>query len=291
MSVPSWPVRVLKGLVLLVCCALVILPFLSVVSTSLASPKQVNAAGGFVLWPDNPTLETYQAILAGGVVTRALIVSISITVIGTVLSLACTTLLAFSLSRPGTWAHKKILLFVLCTLFFSPGMIPTFLMVKELGLLNNYAALIVPVLVNAFNVVIIRAFFLELPGEIIDSARIDGANDLRILTHVVLPVSKAVLSVIGLFYAVAYWNAFFNALLYLNDQSKWPLQLVLRTYVVNNVALDATTQAGGGAVLVQPPQQSLQMAILVLALIPILLVYPFLQRHFIKGVLTGAIKG
>lgn len=290
-TAPSAPARLLKGIVLLLCCAVVVLPFLSVVSTSLAGPNQVNAAGGFVLWPEHPTLDTYQALLAGGVVTRALVVSILITTIGTLLSLACTTLLAYSLSRPGTFGHKKILLAVLFTLFFAPGMIPTFLMVKELGLLNTYASLILPVLINAFNVVVIRAFFLELPSELIDSARMDGAGDVRILTHVVLPLSKAALSVIGLFYAVAYWNSFFSALLYLNDQSKWPLQLVLRTYVVNNVALDTAGQATTGAPIVQPPIQSLQMAILVLALVPILLVYPFLQRHFIKGVLTGAIKG
>jgi multiple sugar transport system permease protein/putative aldouronate transport system permease protein len=129
---------------------------------------------------------------------------------------------------------------------------------------------------------------MRLPGALIDSARIDGASEATILRRVVLPLSKAAMAVIGLFYAVGYWNAFFNALLYINDSSKWPLQLVLQTYVVNNAEI-GTGQLAPGSVL--PPQQSLQMAILVVSIVPILLVYPFLQRHFAKGVLTGAVKG
>jgi putative aldouronate transport system permease protein len=134
-----------------------------------------------------------------------------------------------------------------------------------------------------------RAFFMGLPHELLESARIDGAGELTILRRLVLPLSRAVLAVIGLFYAVSYWNAFFNALLYMNDTTKWPLQLVLRTYVVNNAPIGVNQLAGSGEAL--PPQQSIQMAILVISIVPILLVYPFLQRHFAKGVLTGAVKG
>jgi multiple sugar transport system permease protein/putative aldouronate transport system permease protein len=179
-----------------------------------------------------------------------------------------------------------MLMLLLGALLFTPGIIPSYLIVKQLGLLNSYWSLIVPSAVNAFNVIVMRAFFLELPVELIESARIDGAGDLTILRRIVLPLSKAVIAVIGLFYAVGYWNAFFNALLYINDNDKWPLQLVLRTYVVNNSQLGG--YAGTEAI---PPQQSLQMAILVISVVPILLVYPFLQRHFTKGVLTGAVKG
>lgn len=288
-SPPGVTIRALKGVVLLACCALVILPFVAVVATSLADPAQINASGGYVLWPDNPTLDAYRAIFAGGVVTRALLVSTGITVVGTVLSLACTTLLAYSLSRPGTFASQPLLLMVLFTLLFSPGMIPSYLIVKQLGLLDSYWSLILPVLVNGFNVIVIRSFFLDLPRDLIDSARIDGAGEFQILTRIVLPLSKAVLAVIGLFYAVAYWNSFFSALLYLNDTAKWPLQLVLRTYVVDNVNLGVDQLDISGEV--PPPQQSLQMAILVISLVPITLVYPFLQRHFAKGVLIGAVKG
>jgi putative aldouronate transport system permease protein len=285
---PSLPVRGVKGLVLTVCCAVVAVPFVGVISTSLATQKQITDSGGFVVIPAQVTLAAYRAIFAGGVVTRALGVSAFITVTGTAISLVCTAGLAYALSRPRSFGHKPLLMLVLFALLFTPGIIPSYLVVKEFGLLNSYWSLIVPTAVNAFNVIVLRAFFMGLPPALIDSARIDGASEATILRRVVLPLSKAAMAVVGLFYAVGYWNAFFNALLYINDTSKWPLQLVIQTYVVNNAEL-GTGQLAPGEVL--PPQQSLQMAILVVSVVPILLIYPFLQRHFAKGVLTGAVKG
>ncbi|HSZ41894.1 MAG TPA: carbohydrate ABC transporter permease [Trebonia sp.] len=285
---PSVAMRGVKGLVLTICCAVVIIPFVGVISTSLATQQQVTDAGGFVIIPDHVTIAAYRAIFAGGVVTRAIGVSVFITVVGTALSLTCTAMLAYALSRPRSFAHKQLLMVVLFALLFTPGIIPSYLVVKDFGLLNSYWSLIVPTAVNAFNVIVLRAFFMNLPQALIDSARIDGASEATILRKVVLPLSKAAMAVVGLFYAVGYWNAFFNALLYINDTSKWPLQLVLQTYVVNNAEI-GTGQLTPGEVL--PPQQSLQMAILVVSIVPILLVYPFLQRHFAKGVLTGAVKG
>ena len=278
-----------KAVVVTICCAVVILPFLAVVSTSLADQKQIANAGGYVLWPNHPSFNAYRAILTGGVVTRALVVSISITVVGTALSLAATTALAYGLSRRGSFASKPILMIVLFSLLFGPGIIPNYLVVKELGLLNSYWSLILPSLINAFNVIVIRAFIMGIPQDLIDSAKIDGASEFQVLRRIILPLSKAVLAVVGLFFAVGYWNNFFNALLYINDTTKWPLQLVLRTYVVNNAPLGADALGVGQEAL--PPAQSLQMAILVISLVPILLVYPFLQRHFAKGVLVGAVKG
>jgi multiple sugar transport system permease protein/putative aldouronate transport system permease protein len=280
--------RAAKGVVLTVACALVLVPFIGVISTSLATEKQVTESGGFVLIPNQITFGAYQAVLAGGVVTRAFVISVLVTVVGTAISLFSTTTLAYALSRRGSFGHRPLLMVVLFALLFTPGIIPSYLIVKYLGLLNSYWSLIIPTAVNAFNVIVMRAFFMRLPQDLIDSARIDGASEATILRRVVLPLSKAAIAVIGLFYAVSYWNAFFNALLYINDTSKWPLQLILRTYVVNNSELGAS-QLGGNEAL--PPQQSLQMAILVISVVPILLVYPFLQRHFAKGVLTGAIKG
>jgi putative aldouronate transport system permease protein len=289
LAAPSPATRLVKGIVLGACCALVVVPFVGIVSTSLASRQQLTRAGGFVLIPDHVSLAAYQAILSGGVVTRATVVSLSITIAGTALSLAATTLLAYGLSRSGSFAHRPLLMVVLFALLFTPGIIPNYLVVKTLGLLDTYWSLLLPVAVNAFNVIILRAFFMELPTEVIDSARIDGAGDLAILWRIVLPLSRAVLAVIGLFYAVAYWNAFFSALLYLNDTAKWPLQLVLRTYVVNQTQLGVDELGTSGASL--PPQGAIEMAILVLSLVPILVAYPFVQRHFTKAVLIGAVKG
>lgn len=286
MAPPHPVMRAVKGVVLLLCCAVVVLPFVGVVATSLADQQQITAAGGYVLWPAHPSLDAYAAIFRGGVVTRATLVSIGVTSVGSALSVIVVALLAYSLSRPGSFGHRPILMLVLVTMLFNAGMIPNYLLVKQLGLIDSWWALILPPLVSAFQVIIVRAFFMEVPTEIIDAARIDGASELQILTRIMLPLSKAVLAVVALFQAVAYWSAFFNAMLYINSTDKWPLQLVLRTYVVDNAAIG--TDLPGEVV---PPQQSLQMAILVVSLVPILLVYPFLQKHFAKGVVIGAVKG
>ncbi len=211
-----------------------------------------------------------------------------ITVVGTAVSLAMTTAMAYGLSRR-VRGLRPVLFMVLFTMLFTPGIIPSYLVVKQLGLLDSYAALIVPVMINAFNLVVLRQFFMEVPQEITDSARIDGAGELGILRHVVLPLSKSVLAVIGLFYAVGYWNAFFNALLYLNNNESWPLQLIVRMYVLQGTFSGGAAYASGDSTpLVTQP---LQMAVVVIATIPIVLVYPFLQRYFTSGVLSGAIKG
>ncbi|WP_425826580.1 carbohydrate ABC transporter permease [Streptomyces fractus] len=284
--VPHTAMRGIKGLVLLACCALVAVPFIAVLATSLADKNQIAKAGGYVLWPTHPTFDAYAAVFRGGVVTRATLVSIGITLIGSLLSVAVTSLLAYALSRPGSFGQRPMLIMVLLTMLFNAGMIPNYLLIKQLGLIDSWWALILPPMVSAFQVIIVRAFFMEVPQEIIDAARIDGAGELQILTRIMLPLSKAVLAVVVLFQAVSYWSAFFNAMLYLNSADKWPLQLVLRTYVV-----DDTNLSTGLPPEALPPHQSLQMAILVISLVPILLVYPFLQRHFAKGVVVGAVKG
>jgi multiple sugar transport system permease protein/putative aldouronate transport system permease protein len=289
MDAPKIPIRVIKGVVLFVLCGIVLFPFLGIVSTSIASPHQVTSSGGFVMWPTHVTFGAYKTLFAGGVVTRALTVSVGITVVGTLISLAVSAMLAYALSRPGSFAQRPLLMFVLLTMMFAPGLIPNYLVVKQFGLLDSYWALILPSAISAFNVVVMRAFFMGIPQEIIDSARIDGAGDFAIFCRIVLPLSKAVLAAIGLFYAVGYWNAFFNALIYINDASKWPLQLVLRTYVINNAEIGGSDLGVGADQL--PPQPSIQMAILVISIVPILILYPFLQRHFAKGMLTGAVKG
>ncbi|WP_233493959.1 carbohydrate ABC transporter permease [Desertihabitans brevis] len=289
MEKPSLLVQIGKTLVLGISVALVIVPFWSIIATSLASQETINAAaGGMVMWPGPIDLSSYTAVLGGGVVTRAMIISILITVVGTLLSLATTAGLAYWLSRSGAAGAKPMTLLVLGAVLFTPGLIPTYLVVRQLGLIDSYWSLILPVMINAFNVIVMRAFFQDLPRELFESAAIDGASSATILFRIVLPLSKAVLAVIGLFYAVSYWNAFFNALLYIQSTDKWPMALVLRTYVVNQ------TSIGGdqlGATEALPPQLSLQMAILVIAVVPILLVYPFIQRHFAKGVMIGAVKG
>ena len=279
--------KAIKAVVFAVILFVVVYPFVSVVATSLASDQDVIKNGGLVIWPENPTLNSYRTIFAGGVVTRAAMVSVGITVIGTIVSMILTVGMAYGLSRK-IIGGRIFLIIALTTLLFTPGIIPNYLAVKQYGLLNSYASLILPVVISAFNLVVLRQFFMGIPTELIDSAKIDGANDFDVLIKIVLPLSKAVLAVIALFYAVnTYWNSFFNALLYLNDSSMCPLQLVLRLYVVQGAPLPTAGEALDSV----PPLQSLQMAVVVVALVPILVVYPFLQRYFTSGVLSGAIKG
>jgi putative aldouronate transport system permease protein len=287
---PGTAERVLKGIFLTVISALVVVPFIAVISTSLATAEEVNRAGGFVMFPKHGIdLSAYRSIFAGGTVTQALMVSGFVTVAGTALSLVLTCTLGWALSRRGTLGNKPLLMLVLVSLLFNPGLIPTYLVVQQFGLLDSLWSVIVPTCVSAFNVIVVRAFFAGLPAEILDAAKVDGASEWKMFRHIGLPLSKAVVAVVGLFYGVGYWNSFFSALLYLNDSAKWPLQLVLRTYVVNGVELGGQDLGIGSESV--PPQTTIQMAILMISVVPILCVYPFIQRHFAKGVLTGAVKG
>ncbi|OYN84739.1 ABC transporter permease [Parenemella sanctibonifatiensis] len=278
-----------RGLVLFIAAALVVVPFWMVIMTSFADEVQIGREGGLVFWPQNPSLTAYKAILGGGQVTQALGVSIFVTLVGTGLSLLATTMLAYALSQRQMLFNKFILFMVLLTMLFSAGMIPVYLTVRQVGLLNSVWSLIFPVLISGFNTIVMRAFFMNLPQELSQAARIDGASEMRIFANIVLPLSKPILAAIGLFYAVTYWNVYFSALLYLNDASKWPIQLILRQYLVNQSQINPDQMEIAQEMM--PPQPALQMAILVVALVPIAMVYPFLQKHFTKGMLTGAVKG
>jgi ABC-type glycerol-3-phosphate transport system permease component len=287
MEKPKPITTIARGFALLIVVGMVILPFLVVISTSLASSDEVTTSGGWVLIPTHPTLAAYTDILSGGVVTHALLVSAGITLAGTAISLACTISLAYVLSRPHFFAGKPLLLLVLFTFLFPPGIIPSYLIVKSLGLLDSYASLFLPVTINVFNLVVVRGFFQALPQELYDSAHLDGAPEWQIMARIVVPLSKAVIAVVGLFYAVAYWNSFFTAFLYLNDSSQWPLSAVLRLFVTQGAQLGGANATETASY--QAPQ-TVQMAVVVLATTPILCVYPFLQRYFTTGVLTGAVK-
>jgi len=267
----------------------VVFPLYTVLLTSFSTQAETIRAGGLVTVPGELTLNAYKLILSGSVVTRSVLVSVGVTAVGTLLSITVSVLAAYGLSRPRSFAHRPILFVFLITMFFGAGLIPTYLLVSSLGMVDSYWALILPGSVSAFNVLILRSFFMGIDP--IDAARIDGAGDWRILGQIVLPMSRAAVAVVALFYGVGYWNAFFNAILYINDNAKWPLQLVLRSYVLQGVNLPG---GGTGSASIAHGSVSglpLQMAVMVLAVVPILMVYPFVQRHFTKGVIFGAVKG
>jgi putative aldouronate transport system permease protein len=288
MEPPSLPAQLGKFIFLAFIALVMVFPFLYVVAVSFSSARDV-LAGGLILWPKNPSLEAYQAIFRGGIVARALGVSVGLVVVGTTAKMIATVTLAYGLSKRGVPGAKFVLFLVLGTLLFRPGMIPSYLLVKNLGMIDTYQSLILPGLISAFYLIILRNFFMNIPQELMEAARLDGASDWQVLWQIVLPLSKAVLAVVALFYGVDVWNAFFNAVLYLNDASMWPIQLVLRQYVLQGSAMASALTLDPNQP--PPPAQTLQMAIVVVATLPILLVYPFLQRFFTRGVLTGAIKG
>ena len=236
---PIW-LRIVKGLVLAFIATTMLLPFLNVVATSLSSARDV-IEGGSTLFPRNPTLDSYRALLRGGTVLRSMYVSIGITVVGTIVQVTFTTMMAYGLSKPGVPGAKFFLWVVLGAFLFGPGLIPSYLLVKELGMIDTYQSLIIPGLIGAWNLIILRNFFQNLPQELLDAARVDGASDLGVLRHVVLPLSKAVIAVVALFTGVGLWNTFFNAILYLNDSTKWPIQVMLRQYVLEQSSI--TTSA------------------------------------------------
>jgi len=289
---PSKILALGKGTVLTLVVLAVLFPMWSIVVTSLSSRATINAVGGMVVIPRELDPSAYVVILSGGQVTRAVAVSLLITLFGTALSLVVTVLAAYGLSRPGTLLHRPLLLYFLLTFLIYPGLVPSYLVVTGLGLKDHLLALIVSSAVSVFNLVVVRSFFMSIPGELIDSARIDGAGEWRILTGIVLPLSKAVVAVVGLFYAVSYWNAYFNSVLYIDDNDKWPIQRVLQSYILAGQSphLSATPINIPG-VNAYPPNLAIKMAVVIITVIPALIVYPFVQRHFTKGVILGAVKG
>ncbi|AMW13185.1 ABC transporter permease [Streptomyces qaidamensis] len=277
-----------KGIALTLACLAILFPLWIVIVTSLQSKKTIDEAGGLVVIPQGITFIAYQELLSGGQVQKATLVSIGVTVVGTLFSMTVSVLCAYGLSRSGSLGHRGILMTLLATMFFGAGLIPTYLLVQALGLTDTYLALILPSAVSVFNILVLRAFFMNISQELIDSARIDGAGDWRILWKIVLPLSRAVLAVIGLFYAVGYWSAWFNASIYLTDQEMMPLQNVMIQLVQMQqrpVGLQAQINTG------QLSPLAIQMAVMVLALLPVAVLSPFVQKHFKKGMLTGAVKG
>lgn len=262
-----------------------LLPFVYVAAGSFATESEL-ATRSFFVWPETFSLRAYESILTSPAFLRAMVTTILVTAVGTAIQLLLTASMAYPLSKANLPGRRVLLSLIVFTMVFSGGMIPTFLMVKDLGLLDTYWALILPLAINPFSLIIIKNFFQQLPNELEESAKIDGANELQTLWSVILPLSKPVLATFALFYAVGIWNDFMSPLLYLNDNSMWTLQMFLRQVTV---ATDLSIVEADPSQL--PPAQGIKFAVIVVATLPILLFYPFLQKHFAKGMLIGSVKG
>ncbi|MFD3261255.1 carbohydrate ABC transporter permease [Paenibacillus lentus] len=264
-----------------------VLPFIHVVAGSFTTSAEL-AANKFVLIPKVWSLEAYKFIFSTNTIFKAMGVSIGVTAVGTLVSMFMTALMAYGLSRRDLDGRKVVNFMVVFTMLFHGGMIPTFLVVKELGLIDTYAALIIPSAISAFNMIILKNFFQNIPEGLEESAKIDGCNDFGILFKIVLPLSMPAIATISLFYAVTYWNTYMTAILYLDDSAKWPIQVLLRQIVVLASGMDHSSTLDAA---VPPPDQTIKMAVIVVATLPILMVYPFLQKHFAKGAMLGSMKG
>jgi len=261
-------------------------PYWYILMYSLSNPLTI-ALNQYFLIPDGFSLQNYAVALSKPEVYNGFLNSVFITVVGTVLHLIVTSLLAFPLSRRTLEGKNVILTFLFLTMIFNAGIIPSYLLMKNIGLLNSLWVLILPHAVSVFHLLIMMKFFRNLPEEMMESARIDGCNDIRILAQIVLPLSKAVLAALGLFMAVHQWNIFFAAVLYLDDPGKWPIMAVLRNLlqqIQSSTTFDMVLQNN-----VTP--ESLSNAIIILSITPIMMIYPFLQKYFVQGVMIGSIKG
>lgn len=287
-STPAGRVFDAVNIVVLVALAVVtILPFIYVAAGSFASEPELTERS-FFLWPREFVTDSYDFIFSTNTFMRSLIVTVAVTAVGMVIQVLLTFTMAYPLSRRHLPGRNIFLGLVVFTLVFTGGLIPTYLIVRELGMLDTYWALILPLAINPFYLIIVKNFFQELPEELQEAAQIDGCSEFGVFWRIVLPLSKPILATMGLFYAVAIWNDFMSPLLYLSDSSKWTLQMFVRQVTVSS---DMSNTLGQLDPNYQPPEQGLKFTVIVIATLPILLLYPFLQKHFAKGILIGSVKG
>jgi len=277
---------VANALILLTLAALCLLPFYYVLTVSFSDPAFVKQ-GEIMLFPKGFSIDAYKVILRQTTFYNAFKVSVVRTVLGTVLNLALQCMVAYPLSRRTLIGRRFFMLYVVFTLLFNGGIIPTYLVVRYTGIVNTIWALVIPDAISAWNVIILVSFFASIPESIVDSAKIDGANDLVIFSRLIVPLSIPALATITLFIAVQHWNALMDAVIYINKSTLKPLQIYLLDLVLRSQMDDLFASQSEQDI----PTLSIQTAAIFAGTLPILLVYPFIQRYFIKGVMIGAIKG
>jgi putative aldouronate transport system permease protein len=277
-------------IMLVVALALVLVPLIYIVASSFSSPAAVNA-GRVRFWPVEFSLEAYRSVLTNSEILRGYYNSLIYAVAGTAISVTLTVAIAYPLSRKTFYGRNVLMTLLIFTMLFSGGLIPTYMVVHDLGMLDTRWALLIPNAIGVWQVIIARTFFANsIPDELYEAAMLDGSSELRTLRSVVLPLSKPLLAVLALMYTVYQWNTYFDALVYLKDPDLFPLQIVLRNILILN-----TPRTGAADLAQQMHQQQLanvlRYALIVVSSLPVLIIYPFVARHFTKGVMVGAVKG
>ncbi|AIQ43765.1 carbohydrate ABC transporter permease [Paenibacillus sp. FSL R7-0297] len=281
------------------CLALLVVlyPLVYILSASISSPQDVNS-GAMWLFPKNVTLDGYKLVFENPKIWNGYLNTIIYTVAGTLLNLAVTLPASYALSRSDFVGRQLFMGIILFTMFFSGGLVPTYLLVKNLGLINSMGALILPVAASVWNIVVARTFFqTTIPKELQEAAHIDGSTNLGLFIRIILPLSAPIIAVMALFYGVGHWNSYFPSLIYLNDEAKYPLQMVLRQILVlQEMSAETTGAAINGEVAIAMNNKAetaslIKYGVIVVSTLPIVAVYPFLQRYFVQGVMIGSVKG
>lgn len=275
--------------ILAVAGLLCLLPLLHLASLSL-SGKDAVLSGFVFLWPVDWSTESYALLFKGTPIIQAFMNNVTITVVGVALSMMFTVLAAYPLSRKVFFGRKYLTLAIVFTMLFQGGLIPTYLVIKQMGLIDSYGALWLPALVSTFNMLIMRSFFENIPEELEEAARMDGCGEWKLLLRIILPLSMPMIATIALFYGVQYWNSFFNVMIYVNSPEKLNLTVLIQQMIKSQSLVTDINNLGPEAVVNVTPE-GMKAAGVIIMIIPMLIVYPFLQKYFVKGVMIGAIKG
>ncbi|OUM97157.1 MAG: ABC transporter permease [Thermobacillus sp. ZCTH02-B1] len=284
------PMKVFIHVFLFLCTLAVLLPLVNLLAVSLTDPAYAHLMDGLDLWPKKFSLFTYEVLLKNRLIAGGLLNSVFITAAGTLLNLLLTTMAAYVIARNDFYGKGLVVFFLIVILVFEPGLIPEYLLVKELGLINTYAVLILYKGINVYYLFIMMRYFQDVPNELLEAARIDGAGHLRIYAQVMLPLSKAGIATLGLFYGVFHWNEYFRSMIYISDQRKWPLQVVLRQFVIrqdNATILGGYEHLFGGTIV---DFDALQAGTIIIAIVPLLLLYPMILKYYAKGAMEGGVK-
>ncbi|WP_157276650.1 carbohydrate ABC transporter permease [Paenibacillus sp. Soil766] len=275
--------------VALLIVVVVLYPLLFIVSASFSDPLMV-LNGDVILLPKQITLEAYRNVFHNEQIWNGYGNTILYTAVGTIINLIMTTLAAYPLSRPDLPGRGVFMVFITLTMFFSGGLIPSYLLVKNLGMVDTMWALVIPGAIATYNLIVMRTYFQSnIPWEIQEAAHMDGCSNWKLLTHVILPLSKPIMAVMVLFYAVGHWNSFFNALIYIRSKDLYPLQLVLREVLMVSQADAVDSSVGLESKILLA--ESIKYVVIIISSLPVLLMYPFVQKHFVKGVMIGSLKG
>lgn len=270
-----------------------LLPIVHVISVSFSDSGAV-MSGKVLLWPMDVSLESYKLLLQGTNIVRSFFNSIEITLVGTCLNMLFTIMAAYPLSRKYFFGRRFFTLAIVFTMMFNAGLIPNFILIKSLGLLDSYGSLWLPGLVSAWNLLVLRSFFEGIPEELVEAARIDGCNEWRLIFRIFLPLSLPVLAALALFYGVGHWNSFFNVLIYINDAQKFNLSVLVQNMIQSQQLLQEMNNQGAmmdNQLMQQITPESIRAAGIIVMITPMLLVYPLLQKYFVKGMLIGSVKG